>query len=267
MTVTKITRTCQLCEQAFEAPIFAGVPIGIFCPSCRQNRLNQEESDRQNRQVESLKYQRGLWLADPQRGVPARYRDFEWSDFEYPLTDRVEEWRNYAEQFPVEHSPKKVPSLLLTREVNGVGKTMLACLILKTIINRFSQMARERSPFQFWTVGRIKRRLQSAERYGSQETVEQVYQDYATMWLLVLDDVGKEKLAGVDAAWTYEMYHNIFNERYNNQLPIIVTSNLSYEPWTSDGLSLVDLIGRGGVSRLMEMTGGKAYVIEGEERR
>jgi hypothetical protein len=38
--------------------------------------------------------------------------------------------------------------------------------------------------------------------------------DFATMGLLVLDDVGKEKLEGADAAFTYEIYYTIINERY-----------------------------------------------------
>ena len=270
--VPKMIRSCTDCGQEFTDLTLAGAQFGRYCPDCREQRTRQLELDRQQHHQASLAHHRQEWLSDPVRGIPPRFQGMTWHDFKYDHGGeknrrKVEELQDYAASFPVEQMPKGVKSLLVTREVNGVGKTMLACLILQDIINRFDQTAREHSPFQFWSVGRVKQRLRAAERFGSNETVKQVIQNFATMWLLVLDDVGKEKLAGADTAFSCDMYYTIINERYNNRLPIILTSNLSFEPVDRDGLCLTDLVSRAGVSRLMEMTDGTAYVIEGEERR
>ena len=88
------------------------------------------------------------------------------------------------------------------------------------------------------------------------------------MWLLVLDDVGKEQLTGAEATFSHEMYYNIINTRYNADLPLVITTNLNFSPWRNDGgPDLVDLMGPGAVSRLVEMTGGQVYIIDGEDRR
>ena len=163
--------------------------------------------------------------------------------------------------------PRGAESIILTSETNGVGKTMLACLLLKDLIGRFEEIGRERSPYQFWSVGDVKMRLKVAERFGSEETVEDVYRDYGSMWLLILDDVGKEQLTGAEASYAYEMYFQIINHRYNNDLPVVLTSNLSFEAWRPGGPTMVDLMGRASVSRLREMTRQREYVIEGEDRR
>ena len=97
--------------------------------------------------------------------------------------------------------------------------------------------------------------------------MEEVYRDFATVRLLLIDDVGKEKLDGADTAFIQEAYFTIINERYNANLPIILTSNLNFDPWVPGGLCLENIMGRAAVSRLMEMTLGTAYIIEGEDRR
>ena len=38
-------------------------------------------------------------------------------------------------------------------------------------------------------------------------------------------------------------------------------------PWRDEGPSLIDLMRRASVSRLVEMTGGQMYLIEGDDRR
>jgi DNA replication protein DnaC len=202
-----------------------------------------------------------------------RYRHAEWGDFRFDRGGeanraKVNEFREYAESFPVEGKPTGVRSLMLASEVNGVGKTLLECLMLKDIIMRFEGIGREVCPYQFWPVYRIKQRIKAAERYGGPETVEDVYKDLCSVvWLLVIDDVGKERLDGSDAGFTYDMYFSILNGRYNEDLPVIISSNLIYKPWVHNGLSLIDVIGLPAVSRLCEMTHSQVYIIEGESWR
>ncbi|HLA39635.1 MAG TPA: ATP-binding protein [Candidatus Glassbacteria bacterium] len=239
-----------------------------LCPECREKARRLREVQQQSHHAASLAFTRQQWLCDQVRGIPERYRGKNFDGFDATGNEqRVSALRAYAESFPVDRPPKGIPSLLLAQAVVGVGKTHLACAILQTVAGRFDQLGREVCPYQFWPASRVKQRVFDAQRFGSKETLEAVYRDFASMWLLVLDDVGKEKLTGADAASTYEIYYTIINERYNANLPMIITSNLGFEPWQPEGLSLADLIGNAGVSRLMEMTGGQQYLIAGHDRR
>ena len=271
-SIVRVIRLCQDCGEEYESPVFMGLEARKYCSTCREKRRRLFEVEQKETRERSLEYHRQEWISDPVRGIPRRYRELAWEDFLYDRggeknREKVALFREYADTFPVEGMPYGTKSLLIARDVNGVGKTMLASLIDKTIIYRYDETGRERCPFQFWTVDDVKLRLRSADRYGSIETQEDVYRDFGTMRLLVLHDVGKERMAGADVGFTYEMYFNILNRRYNNELPVILTSNLMFEPWVPNGPTLTDLMGRAGVLRLMDMTEGKAYVIEGEDRR
>ncbi len=262
---------CADCGQPFETPLYQGKVMSRYCPGCREKRSRAFEVEDTLRRQQSLTWQRKEWLESPV-GIPRKYRGLTWDDFCFDNggegnRSKVQALQQWAKEFPLHGMPSEVPSLLLARDVNGVGKTMLASLILQDIINRYDEVGREKCPFQFWTVDDLKLRLDSARRFGGDEGLETTYRDFATMRLLILDDVGKESLSGYAASDSYQMYFTLINKRYNNGLPIVLTSNLTYEPWVEGGVSLIDLIGRAGVSRLMEMTGGIYYEIEGEDRR
>ena len=267
----RIIMPCEDCGEEYEGYAYMGV-LSRYCQCCSEKRRRLMEMQEQERRQQSLAHHRNEWLTDPHRGIPPRFQGLSWEDFRFDRggennRPRVQKLREWAASFPVDRRPDGVSSLLIVSQLNGVGKTMLSGLALQDLIGRFDQIGRERCPFQFWPVGRVRQRLRAAERFSSTESVEEVYRDLANMWLLVLDDVGKEKLEGADVSFSYEMYYNIINERYNNGLPLVITSNLGFEPWSPGGLCLADLVGRAGVSRLMEMTGGSAYLIEGEDRR
>ena len=264
--------TCPDCGDQYASASFADSVVARYCPPCRDRRNSEWEQDRHQVRQQTIANMRREFREHPQYGIPRRYRDYSWADFRFDLggetnLGRVTDLQRYAHEFPVDAVPAGQPSVVLASPMNGVGKTMLASLIVGEIIGRYEETGRERSPFQFWSVNNIRMRLKSADRYGSKETPEDVYRDFATMWLLVIDDVGKEQLDGRDAGFTYDMYFSILDQRYNNQLPVVITSNLAPEPWNPGGPCLVDLMGRASVSRLAEMTGGAVYRIDGEDRR
>ena len=269
-----LERPCNDCGVLFKTQVYLGRAFGQYCQQCRDRRMVEQEIDHALRRGNSLAQMRREFIENKDWGIPSRYWQDEWEDFQFDRDgennrDRITKLRDYAETFPVDGPPHQVPSLVLASPMNGVGKTMLASLILKTIISRYSELGREQSPFQFWSVNKLKMRLRTSERFGSKESTEDVYRDFASRWLLILDDVGKEQIEGRDANFAYEMYFNLLDQRYNNQLPIILTSNLNTIAWETDpnGPSLLELMGRAAVSRLMEMTGGEVYVIDGQDRR
>ena len=260
------------CGNVLESRNLAGLAVMKFCNPCRDRGLRELQEDAARRQAASQEYQRKEYIRDSTRGIPRRFWESDWRDFEFDRGGegnrvRVRALYEYAKNFPVDTMPHGHPSVLLASPMNGVGKTMLASLVLKTILERYEEMGRNRSPFQFWASSRVKMRLRSAQRFDSPETMEQVYAELTNIPLLILDDVGKEQLEGGDAGFTYEMYWNLIDNRYNRELPVVLTSNLDFHPWEQDEPCLVDLMGRAAVSRLAEMTNDHVYIIEGEDRR
>jgi DNA replication protein DnaC len=240
----------------------------MYCSACRHARIRAREVVEKAAHEARLTFQRTTWAHGRDRGIPEKFWGDSFDTFD-PVGNEavVQELRAYAEAFQVDARPKGAKSLLITRDVNGVGKTHLACAVLRTIIEKFEKVDWDVSPYQFWTAGKLKQRIRGGQRFGGAESEADVYKDFGSMWLLVLDDIGKEPLTGADAAATYEMYYTVINERYNSALPMVITSNLGFKPWAPGGLSIADLIGKAGASRLMEMTGGTEYIIAGQDRR
>jgi len=266
------TLPCRDCGVMIERVSFLGSTIIRYCSECQVKRLAAYETEAQMKRRAAVLEQRRKWLIYSRRGIPPRYRSYGWEDVRYDHggegnRKRVAWLREWAEGFPVDTPPTGYPSVLLASEANGVGKTLLSCLILRTIVQRCEILGREQSPYQLWTSGAIRLRLRAAERYGSAETPEDVYRELASLWLLIIDDVGKESPYGAEISWLQTMYHELIDRRYGEQLPTIYSSNLTTAPWVAGGSSLVDLMGRAPVSRLVEMTMGLVYIIEGEDRR
>lgn len=234
----------------------------LRCPDCRNKEVLEREEDHALHREARLKYQREAWL---ESWVPPRFEEKSFDTFDVSAGNNREKLvrlKEYVEGFPIDSAPRGVKSLILVRDVNGVGKTHLALSLLKALVLRV-ETDYERCPYQFWPVTRIRSRMSAAKRFGSTETEAEAMRDLATIWLLVLDDVGKDRLEGGDQ----ELYFDLINERYNNDLPVIVTSNVAFSPWYPEGPTLADAMGRAAASRLHEMAEGEVYLIEGHERR
>ena len=268
----RITATCSDCGQEFDAQAalaiqaFTRARQPLFCSFCRAKQVRQRQLEIVQRHEATLAYWRKEWLSHA--GIPFSFREKSFETFDTKGNeDRVIILRAYTEAFPVDRTPTGYPSLVIASRNNGVGKTHLSCAMFQAIIGRFDRLERERAPFQFWTAPALKHRIIDAQRFSSKETLTEVYADLASVWLLILDDVGKEKLTGADAGLMGEIYFAIINDRYNAGLPLVLTSNLGFEPWEPGGVALEDVIGWAACSRLKEMTGGKQIVIAGDDRR
>lgn len=77
--------------------------------------------------------------------------------------------------------------------------------------------------------------------------------------LLLIDDLGTEKIS----EFTEEATYRILNERYNECRPLIITSNLPVQ--NPDGVDLVDKLGQRIASRLAQTT--TVVSIRGNDRR
>jgi DNA replication protein DnaC len=140
----------------------------------------------------------------------------------------------------------------------GTGKSHLAGAIVNACLAA-------NVPAVFMNVVDLLARFR--ETYGAKATKseESLVRLYATVDVLVLDDVGKESLGD----WTVRTLYALVNRRYEAEKPLIVTSNSS----------LIELSGRpvardaeqntyvATIDRIAEMTGRPWIEITGDSRR
>lgn len=112
---------------------------------------------------------------------------------------------------------------LLLKGPYGSGKTHLAVAVALDIMDRYE------TPVLFMVVPDLLDHLRStfdpAAGVGYDERFEQV----RTAPILVLDDLGTENAT----PWAREKLYQVFNYRYNERLPIVVTTNAELRPGAS----------------------------------
>ena len=266
----RVLRICDDCNQEYDATgqtvieRFASSAKRFLCPQCRKGLLKERELQFESQRLESLAYMRDEQC---KKVIPPKFAAERLHTFDPTGNERsFERIFEYVDKFP-DGLPRGYDSLYISSQNNGVGKTHLACAITHELIQRLKEH-RQVSPYQFIEAIRLKIAIHRGQAFGAKRSAEDIYEDAFSYWLLVLDDVGKEKLTPADAAFAFEIYYTIINERYNRCLPLIITSNLPFqEPWVAGGMTLQDLIGPAAVSRLREMCRGEIIVIQGEDRR
>lgn len=136
----------------------------------------------------------------------------------------------------------------------GVGKTYLAsCIANEVIKNKITVV--------FGTLIQLLDYIK--DTYKDSDMSDKEYLNlYSSVDLLIIDDLGKEK----PTEWVLEKLFLIVNNRYNNYLPIVITTNynrnqLRERLCVNKNYSMVDSI----ISRLYEMCGG--IEIKDEDHR
>ena len=167
----------------------------------------------------------------PEYKVPLRFKDASWDDVPGKIQKCVEEM-------------KETRKGLFIHGGVGTGKTHIAYAIAKKVYG-------DRTQVEFWNSAE----LMDAIRRGYDKPFDDTFEDLMKFrGLLILDDVGSEKLT----EWVAERFYLLVNKKYNNMVPIIFTSNFSIE-------ELAGRIGERVASRLVEM--GHVIELTGEDRR
>jgi DNA replication protein DnaC len=128
----------------------------------------------------------------------------------------------------------------------GTGKTFLAVAVLFDLLKSYDY--RE---VMFATMPDLLDRIRAS--YNA-PTRDDVLERALEVQVLVLDDLGTEKVTD----WVREKVYQIINRRYNEQLCTICTTNLAPS-------QLAKHIGERTVSRLMEMC--RVVKLDGADRR
>lgn len=144
----------------------------------------------------------------------------------------------------------------------GVGKTGLAVGVAWGWVQMqctVEQGLRASKGLLFRSVPDLLTELRATYNTSDGPTEADVLQRYASVPLLVLDDLGAEQIRST--GWVEDRLYQIIGRRHANMLPIYVTSNLSPEEL---GLKIGERI----VWRLLEMTGPEGVVhVEGPNLR
>jgi len=156
--------------------------------------------------------------------------------------------------------------VLSSPDLYGVGKTHLVCGLINKIISteKSARIHQEfwvqtlRCPVYFTTEPQMLDNIRATFKDGSEETDERIYERLISYRLLIIDDVGKVRPR--DLGFLQGVYYRIIDGRYTSSLPIILTTNLSFE-------ELENHIGGACADRLREMCGDNFVKMTGKSYR
>lgn len=119
--------------------------------------------------------------------------------------------RKWAEGYP----PKNGKGLVIEGPT-GAGKTHLAAAITHDLLDRGAEVI-------FQSVPDLLLRIRGTFNKNSEFTEEQIMRRLIEIEVLVLDDMGAEKMTD----WAETTIYNLIDQRYRHEKPIIITTNLN----------------------------------------
>ncbi len=167
--------------------------------------------------------------------IPPKFRNKSLKSF---LASGSDPRRRHAKEFCQSYALGFRPGMekgLFLRGNTGTGKTHLAVGILMEVLNNGHRG-------MYCNVTDLLDRLRGSYRQGSSEDETDILAEMEETDLLILDDLGAERATD----WVRDRLYLIVNRRYENNKPLIVTTNC-------DSAELTDRVGPRIVSRLYEM--------------
>ena len=245
------------------------------CPKCKKKAIKAEQERETTLKAQEIATQRLKWRTDS--GIPAKFMAAEFGTWDKGRPGNVnyalQQCRKYARGFPIDYHKylekrKAYPSLVLMSpgckefpDANGLGKTHLVAGIYHEILNRWKGET-SICPVKFITEPGLFKEIQATYSYSNEDrnrlpSEVQIMRRLAYVPLLIIDDIAKETRK--DMAFVQRTLFYIINERYNNQRPMVLTTNL-------DTAGLASYLGgytkdKAITDRLIEMC-GKDYFIK-----
>lgn len=221
--------TCRRCGRRVEPFLFEIALPGK--PSVKKRIVpahclcEVEEWEREQARLTSAAAGSGTELAElPGAALGKRFAACRLANFEpIPGTERAlreaEEFLSHWNREQTSAKPGFVPGLFLSGNV-GVGKTRLAA----SLVNELA--VRHRVISAAWAVPELLERLRRRGPAASDN--DYLFEAVRRAPCLVLDDIGAERLTD----WIQERLYLIIDYRYREELPTIITSNLTLNELT-----------------------------------
>lgn len=220
----------------------------------RYDAKQKEKEQREKREKENRKKVEKIEKLIGESGIKRRFlnRTFENFEIDDENRDAFTSTKAYLENF---QKFKKAGEGIYYSGTFGTGKTHLAVSLAQELINQGVPVICMTAIDLLAEI----RRTYDKNRNVSEYEILQAYKDVD---LLVIDDLGKEYCSD----WAITMLYDILNDRYEQCLPTVITTNYSDD-------DLVDRLARKSnyetagaiVSRLHEVTMG--ITMNGEDRR
>lgn len=226
--------------------------MGVTCPICAGTGFEIRSRDDGRTfalECECTRKGRGDALLRAAR-IPKRYDHCSLDAFE--VHDESHETALGVAREWVERWPDRTEQGLLFLGEPGTGKTHLAVGIARDLVRV------KGAKVLFYEQRQLLKDLQATFDGGAGRNEVDVLGPVFDAEVLVLDDLG----AGRTTPWARDVMHDLIAHRYNEKLPLIMTSNRDTgeerearpsDPASAEGLTLKDRLGEALMSRLYEM--------------
>lgn len=253
---------CKYCGKMLNYVYFSVLGKKVFshlekcdCPEAVAEEKRRQEEEERRRREEEQRIQMEIKMAKieslfEQSKLGKRFRERTFENFRVTNENKKAfdiAW-DYAQNF--KEYAKQGQGLMFFSETYGTGKTHLAAAIANYLIPQFI-------PVIFGNVTSLLGKIRESYDDESQYSEEDVLDTLSNVDLLIIDDLGKERVS----AWVEEKLYMIINERYENYKPIVVTTNLTLEQIENRFPDCGGAI----VSRIVEMCRG--VKLEGQDFR
>jgi len=174
-------------------------------------------------------------------------RKMTFENFDYKRANlSLEQQRNLGDAYKLAKNFAEAPhGWVVFQGDNGCGKTHLAAAI-------GNYQLRKGNPVFFKVVPDLLDHLRAAFRPESNVTSDELFEWLKAVPLLILDDFGEQ----ASTPWAQEKLYQLINYRYNDQLPMVITTCVS-----------VDEIETGILSRMLDPRSSVVFEIEAPDYR
>lgn len=196
-----------------------------YCPICADEQDKREKLEKKQAEVRRLLEVSGV----QPRFMPVRYADFQTDGCE-AKAQVLEAVMGYAQDF--NHHRQQGNHLVLVGGV-GTGKTHLASCVAKQLLSMKRRV-------EIWTLKGLIDSIRTTWRDRT-KSAESLYEHYAGLDLLIIDEVG----VGSGSSDEHNIAYEIIGRRYDAVKPMIVCSNCNKQ-------DMAQFIGERCVDRLVE---------------